>query len=67
MWRRVAILSGLLLLAMGTYLYIATSLFTQDKRAYVYDLQSSLVETLSDAELNEGCGILEEVLLAHKP
>jgi two-component system NtrC family sensor kinase len=42
------VVSGLLLLAMGTYLYIATSLFSQDKRAYVYDLQSSLVETLSE-------------------
>ncbi len=37
-----------LLLAIGTYLYLATSLFTEDKLTYVYDLNSLMVETLSE-------------------
>ena len=33
-----AVILLVLLLAFGTYLYLATSLFTQDKLAYVHDL-----------------------------
>ena len=37
-----------LLLAIGSYLYLATSLFTDDKLAYVFDLNASLVGSLSE-------------------
>lgn len=46
--KMLVVISGVLLLAMGAYLYLATTLFTRDKLAYVYDLNSSLVETLSE-------------------
>ena len=46
--KMLAVISGVLLLAMGAYLYLATTLFTRDKLAYVYDLNGSLVETLSE-------------------
>ena len=46
--KMLIVISSILLLTMGTYLYLATSLFTRDKLAYVYDLNSSLVETLSE-------------------
>jgi hypothetical protein len=46
--KMLIVISSILLIAMGTYLYLATTLFTRDKLAYVYDLNSSLVETLSE-------------------
>ena len=47
-YKMLLVIAAVLLLAMGTYLYLATSLFTEDKLAYIYDLNSSLVETLSE-------------------
>lgn len=47
-FKMLIVISSILLLSMGTYLYLATTLFTRDKLAYVYDLNSSLVETISE-------------------
>jgi signal transduction histidine kinase len=44
----LVLISALLLAAMGTYLYLATSLFTRDKLVYVYDLNAALVENLTE-------------------
>ncbi len=44
----LALVAATLLAAIGTFLWIATELFTKDKLAYVYDLQAALVETLSE-------------------
>jgi two-component system NtrC family sensor kinase len=46
--KMLLVISAVLLLSMGTYLYLAITLFTQDKLAYVYDLNASLVETISE-------------------
>ena len=40
--------AGMLLVALGTYLALATHLLTQDKIAYIYDLESSLTATVSE-------------------
>jgi len=47
-FKMLFVIAAVLLLAMGTYLYLATTLFTRDKLAYIYDLNSSMVETLSE-------------------
>lgn len=51
------VISAVLLLSMGTYLYLATTLFTRDKLAYVYDLNASLVETISE-QTNSNLSVL---------
>lgn len=47
-YKILLLILAMLLLTLGTYLYLATSLFKQDKLAYVYDLNSTLVESLSE-------------------
>jgi signal transduction histidine kinase len=42
-----------LLLAVGAYVWLATSLFTRDKLAYIYDLNASLVQGLSEQARSE--------------
>ena len=44
----LVLVSGVLLLAMGSYLSLATSLFTADKLAYIYDLNNTMVGSLSE-------------------
>lgn len=43
----LVLVSVVLLSAVGTYLYLATSLYTRDKLAYIYDLNASRVGSLS--------------------
>src|SRR5690348_16060212 len=47
-YKMLLVIAGVLLVAMGTYLYLASSLFTQDKLAYIYDLNASLVSSLTE-------------------
>lgn len=47
-WKLLLLLATMLLASVGTFLAIATRLFTADKLAYVYDLQSSLVGSLAE-------------------
>ena len=47
-YKILLVISGVLFVAMGTYLYLATSLFTRDKLAYIYDLNASLVASLTE-------------------
>ncbi|HEU4382915.1 MAG TPA: ATP-binding protein [Anaeromyxobacteraceae bacterium] len=51
----LALVAAVLLAAVGTYFLLATELFTRDKLAYVYDLESSLTTTVSE-ELRESLG-----------
>ncbi|HEY6106993.1 MAG TPA: hypothetical protein VIV59_13495, partial [Anaeromyxobacteraceae bacterium] len=51
----LALLAAVLLAAIGSYFLLATELFTRDKLAYVYDLESSLTATVSE-ELRESLG-----------
>lgn len=47
-YKILLVIAGVLLVAMGTYLYLASSLFTQDKLVYIYDLNASLVSSLTE-------------------
>ena len=47
-YKMLGLISAVLIVAMVTYLVLANSLFQQDKRAYIYDLNASLVEGLSE-------------------
>ncbi len=51
----LALLAAVLLAAIGSYFLLATELFTRDKLAYVYDLESSLTATVSE-QLRESLG-----------
>ncbi len=51
----LALLAVVLLAAIGSYFLLATEIFTRDKLAYVYDLESSLTATVSE-ELRESLG-----------
>jgi serine phosphatase RsbU (regulator of sigma subunit) len=44
----LSVISLLLLATMGTYLYLALTLFSKDKLVYVYDLNAVLVGSLSE-------------------
>ena len=58
----VALVGGLLLSAMSVNLWLATSLFTSDKLAYLYDFNSRLVGTLSE-EVHANLSSLVDKLL----
>lgn len=47
-YKLLMVFIALLLGAIATFLGLATSLFTQDKLAYVYDLQSTTARSLAD-------------------
>src|SRR5574341_2374072 len=51
----LALLAAVSLVAIGSYFLLATEIFTRDKLAYVYDLESSLTGTVSE-ELRESLG-----------
>ena len=51
----LSLVAAVLLGALGSYFLLATELFTRDKLAYVYDLESSLTATVS-GELRESLG-----------
>jgi signal transduction histidine kinase len=51
----LTLVAAVLLAAAGSYFVLATELFTRDKLAYVYDLESSLTATVSE-ELRESLG-----------
>ncbi len=51
----LALVAAVLLAAIGSYFLLATEIFTRDKLAYVYDLESSLTATVSE-ELRESLG-----------
>lgn len=51
----LSLVAAVLLGAVGSYFLLATELFTRDKLAYVYDLESSLTATVS-GELRESLG-----------
>jgi signal transduction histidine kinase len=53
----VVLLSG----AIGTYLYLATTLFTADKVAYVYDLELALVDSLGE-QTRTALGVLGDTI-----
>lgn len=42
------VISGVLLAAFGSYLYLATSLFTNDKLAYIHDLNRALASSVAE-------------------
>jgi signal transduction histidine kinase len=44
----VALLGAILMGALGSYLYLATRLFSSDKLAYLYDFNSQLVGTVAE-------------------
>ena len=54
---------SVLLLAMGAYLWLATSLFRGDKRAYVFDLQAALLASLADQTASELTVLQENLAL----
>lgn len=47
-FKLLLLISVLLLAILGTHLYLATSLFSEDKLAYIYDLSASQVATLTE-------------------
>ncbi len=57
----LGLLTGLLLFVIVAYLLLATRLFTQDKLAYIYDLERSLTTTLSQ-EVRASIGSLVDKL-----
>ena len=59
-YKIVGLLGTVLILAMMTYVYLATSLFTSDKLAYIYDSNATLVGTL--AEQVQTSTLAEELL-----
>ncbi len=60
-YKTLAVIASVLLAASALYLYLATSLFTVDKLASVYDVNAALVDTLSE-ETNLYFGLLGEKL-----
>lgn len=66
-YKILLIILGVLFLAMGTYLYLAATLFTRDKLAYIYDLNASLVSTLTEqTRANLGVLIKEMNIVARE-
>ena len=47
-YKILGVIAGVLLAAMGAYLYLASSLFTEDKLVYIYDLNASLISSLTE-------------------
>ena len=47
-YKLLAVITALLLVALGAYVYLATTLFNRDKLAYVFDANAALVESLAD-------------------
>lgn len=47
-YKTLMLISAMVLATMGLYLYLATSLFSKDKLASIYDLNAALTETLSE-------------------
>ncbi len=61
-YKIVGLLGTILILAMMTYVYLATSLFTSDKLAYIYDSNASLVGTLAEQVQVHTSTLAEELL-----
>jgi signal transduction histidine kinase len=57
----LALLSSLLVIAIVSHLFLANRLFTQDKLAYIYDLERSLTATVSQ-EVRASVGSLVDKL-----
>jgi two-component system NtrC family sensor kinase len=72
-YKILLVTSVVVLAAVVTYLYLAASLLVRDKLAYIFDLNSALVETLSEearsnlAILGEQLGALGRQLSATDP
>lgn len=62
-YKIVLVIAGVLLMAMGTYLSLAATLFTRDKLAYIYDLNASLVTTLSEQTRSNLSVLIKELSL----
>jgi len=54
---------ALLLAAIATFLYLATTLFNADKLVYIYDRNTSLVQTLSDQTRSELVVLVKQLSL----
>jgi signal transduction histidine kinase len=61
-YKIVGLLGTILILAMVTYVSLATSLFTSDKLAYIYDSNATLAGTLAD-QVQVNTSTLAEKLL----
>jgi two-component system NtrC family sensor kinase len=60
-YKILALMGGLLIAAMGAYLWLAIDLFEKDKLAYVYDLNSTLAKTVGE-EVRSAIGSLKDKL-----
>jgi len=63
-YKVLALVVGLQLGAMAAYAFLAMSLFTKDRLAYVYDLNASRVRTLAE-EVNSNLTTLREGLVLY--
>jgi signal transduction histidine kinase len=61
-YKIVGLVGTILILAMVTYVYLATSLFTSDKLASIYDSNASLVGTLGEQVQVHTSTLAEELL-----
>ncbi len=67
-FKMLLVMSVVLVLAFGTYLYLATSLFTQDKLAYVHDLNRTLASSVAEQTGSHLDLLRREIYaLAHNP
>ena len=60
-YKLLLVISALLLLAVGAYVYLATTLFNRDKIAYVFDASASHVETVAE-QTRSNLTVLGQVL-----
>ncbi|HZI14254.1 MAG TPA: ATP-binding protein [Myxococcus sp.] len=60
-YKLLLVISALLLLAVGAYVYLATTLFNRDKIAYVFDANASHVETVAE-QTRSNLTVLGQVL-----
>jgi signal transduction histidine kinase len=60
-YKLLFVISALLLLAVGAYVYLATTLFNRDKMAYVFDANASHVETVAE-QTRSNLTVLGQVL-----
>jgi signal transduction histidine kinase len=70
-YKMLLVILAALVFTLGTHLYLATTLFKQDKLAYVYDLNSALVESLSEQTRSSLSVLVKELNLfvrdIHRP
>ena len=52
-YKMLIVISVVLLAAMGSYLYMATKLFNEDKLTYIFDLNSFMVASLAEQTRSE--------------